>query len=392
MDSWLKADPQNVAAVHCLAGKGRTGTVIAAYLLYVGLISDPIEALAYFAKKRSYEREPPKYKSVAPNEQIPYILSLGGVNSPSQIRYVQYFHHVLTNNNSIPENKLLHLRKIFIHGLSPVMRKQVLDNQLVINIYEMVSTGPNTVVKRLLFTTNNFDRVGHLNPLDEIISFTCNLDLRGDILITCHNPNTLRDEKVFRFAFHTGFVPGENVLRLRKCDMDEACHNKTNYITNNFMIDLMFDSTPSASNEVTLETETKEQMEAEEEDSEIVSHKHLYAKTNPNTRNHILLEFAEDDPEQQVVKRQLTQSKPLAGVRSQSAPIVVAFAQTESTETEPVISTRAPSVPVVIPIATAELITEKPAKSKKPDILVQILLTQDDNRPIVVRFRVKKQK
>jgi tensin len=36
MENWLKADARNVAVVHCLTGKGRTSTVVAAFLSWVG--------------------------------------------------------------------------------------------------------------------------------------------------------------------------------------------------------------------------------------------------------------------------------------------------------------------------------------------------------------------
>ena len=36
MHKHLKNDARNVVVVHCLAGKGRTGTAICSYLIYSG--------------------------------------------------------------------------------------------------------------------------------------------------------------------------------------------------------------------------------------------------------------------------------------------------------------------------------------------------------------------
>lgn len=37
VDFWLQQHPKNVAVIHCLAGRGRTGLVITAYLVFSGL-------------------------------------------------------------------------------------------------------------------------------------------------------------------------------------------------------------------------------------------------------------------------------------------------------------------------------------------------------------------
>lgn len=60
-----------MVSIHCLAGKGRTGTAICCYLLYCGRFSNAEDVLLYYAKKR--------------------FLKGNGVTQPSQRRYVAYF-------------------------------------------------------------------------------------------------------------------------------------------------------------------------------------------------------------------------------------------------------------------------------------------------------------
>ncbi|POM79745.1 Phosphatidylinositol-3,4,5-trisphosphate 3-phosphatase [Phytophthora palmivora] len=53
IESWLQADEKNLAAVHCLTGKGRTGTVVACYLAWVGQFPNAMESLEYVAEQRN---------------------------------------------------------------------------------------------------------------------------------------------------------------------------------------------------------------------------------------------------------------------------------------------------------------------------------------------------
>lgn len=76
MEQFLREDRvRNVIAVHCKAGKGRTGLVVSSFLLHAGKCSRASDALETFAQKRTHDGK--------------------GVTIPSQIRYVHHYEEVV---------------------------------------------------------------------------------------------------------------------------------------------------------------------------------------------------------------------------------------------------------------------------------------------------------
>uniref|UniRef100_A0A0N4Z354 Phosphatase tensin-type domain-containing protein n=1 Tax=Parastrongyloides trichosuri TaxID=131310 RepID=A0A0N4Z354_PARTI len=71
---YLLEDPKNIVAVHCKAGKGRTGVMICAYLVYINFYLSPRKNMEYYSILRTMDNK--------------------GVTIPSQRRYVYYFHHL----------------------------------------------------------------------------------------------------------------------------------------------------------------------------------------------------------------------------------------------------------------------------------------------------------
>ena len=79
---FLTTHPRGVAAIHCKAGKGRTGVMIVCYLIFSGLCQTSDEALTHYASQRTSNKK--------------------GVTIPSQIRYIKYFETFLSSNYEKP--------------------------------------------------------------------------------------------------------------------------------------------------------------------------------------------------------------------------------------------------------------------------------------------------
>lgn len=75
---YLIKNPEGIAAVHCKAGKGRTGVMICSYLIFSGLCKNSVDAIEHYGRSRTYNNK--------------------GVTIPSQIRYIEYFESFLATN------------------------------------------------------------------------------------------------------------------------------------------------------------------------------------------------------------------------------------------------------------------------------------------------------
>lgn len=251
MENWMKADDRNVAVVHCLTGKGRTSTVLAAFLCWMGEagFGDINKALDYIAKCKQI-----------PTEEL---------TIPSQRRYASYFKNMLDGVR--PSQPPLLLKRIIMSEAPKFAKGPTRENMKESPEDEKKLMGCAPYLQifkggKLIFTTA---ATLHVQQADEELPFVQVIDgtvpfnieevIQGDILIRCRHL-TFNKQRVsmFRAAFHTGYVP-PNVLRLTKSQLDGACADRR--YPDDFFLDLIFEKVDS-------ETATKHLEEQAEEDDD----------------------------------------------------------------------------------------------------------------------------
>eukprot|EP00026_Physarum_polycephalum_P011383 Phypoly_transcript_11602.p1 GENE.Phypoly_transcript_11602~~Phypoly_transcript_11602.p1 ORF type:complete len:348 (+),score=29.66 Phypoly_transcript_11602:104-1147(+) len=222
IDQWLLADPQNVVAIHCMAGRGRTGTVIAAFLLYIKMFLTAADALSFFASRRSSTGE--------------------GVQVPSQIRFVEYFAEMVEAANNgmptVPVPRRLKLKCI-------IMRPIPEDFDLTGDFTPSVVIEWFTPRQPITIFNNQSSNLRSYLPRDSaILVDTQSLPIEGDILIRVHSEamlDTLSPRPVFQFAFNTAFVK-EYVMDFPRNQLDSGGPGpiKDERIAIDFCVRIMF--------------------------------------------------------------------------------------------------------------------------------------------------------
>eukprot|EP00808_Paulinella_micropora_P017113 g56318.t1 len=216
---WLAKDPEHVAVVHCKAGKGRTGTVISAFLLWCQAMEDPTQALHYYARMRSNREESSGIVQ----------FSKDGVTIPSQKRYVKYLDSLL--RGFCPARGPVRLMRIVMTAIPNF------DADGSCRPYFKIFTGPEHDQE----VFSNKDMSTKIDHEMSMIVFTVDAVLpEGDLFIKFKHKGTVRTAlDMFHLTFHSGFIDRDkNFLRFTKHELDGARHDKR--VPKGLLLDLYF--------------------------------------------------------------------------------------------------------------------------------------------------------
>ncbi|XP_037599378.1 phosphatidylinositol 3,4,5-trisphosphate 3-phosphatase TPTE2-like isoform X3 [Cebus imitator] len=199
---WMAQDPENIIAIHCKGGKGRTGTMVCACLIASEIFLTAEESLYYFGERRTDKTNSTKFQ---------------GVETPSQNRYVGYFAQVKHHYNwNLPPVRILFIKRFIIYSIHGD------ENDLKLQI---------VMEKRVVFSCTSLKNcvVIHDAETDRVIIdiFNCP-PLYHDVKVRFFSSVLPKyyDNCPFFFWFHTSFIQ-DNRLYLPRNELDNPHKQKT---------------------------------------------------------------------------------------------------------------------------------------------------------------------
>ena len=201
MEGWLAADPANVAVVHCMNGRGRSLSVAAVLLAWMGQSDSPLLALDAACEARGG--------------------SLDTLSIPSQRRYMGYFASVLQGIK--PRSACMVLRSVTLHGV-PAFGEGPEGGGCA--PYLQVFKGGELLHSSLRASGGELVEPAWVPSASPSVTFDVGVPMCGDILLRCRHLGSGSTGggvrvTIFRAAFHTGFI-SDGLLRFSKTQLDMA--------------------------------------------------------------------------------------------------------------------------------------------------------------------------
>ncbi|XP_007097755.2 phosphatidylinositol 3,4,5-trisphosphate 3-phosphatase TPTE2 isoform X3 [Panthera tigris] len=222
VDEWMAQDDENIIAIHCKGGKGRTGTMACACLIASEIFTTAEDSLYYFGERRTDKSTSTKYQ---------------GVETPSQSRYVGYFADVKNIYNlNLPARKTLKIKKIIIYSIHGVGKGNGNDLKVQIILHRKIvflsSASKNCWILHDIETDNVIIHLSSCPPLYD--------DVKVRFLSSSVLPKYY-DNCPFFFWFHTSFIQN-NRLYLSRNELDNPHKPKTWKIYRpEFAVEVFFD-------------------------------------------------------------------------------------------------------------------------------------------------------
>ena len=210
--NFLEKNPENVVAIHCKAGKGRTGMFISCLLASTGLTS--ADAMKIYAHRRTANNQ--------------------GVTIPSQRIYVelfkQYCSDVVGYNNRLKAAKSL--KQIDLHGMVLAKEDYVFFQVLTPSYHHGYegSTVPLPESDEIILYDSRLE-VGLVECDKEQINLTIGplfgVSFVGDIRLVVYKVQNGSPKKVFQSWINSAFL-GSNQLIRPKRELDGAVKDQKN--------------------------------------------------------------------------------------------------------------------------------------------------------------------
>lgn len=221
VDAWLAADDENVVAVHCKAGKGRTGLTLAVHLLHSGYAPSSAESLSHYGSARTHDGK--------------------GVTIPSQRRWVAYYEEYMAAKEA---------------GSSPMpppvpqklVRIRVSDGAPAFDSVTISCRSQNGATWSSQSWGSNWKQPDPSSRGAVLVVPTGEIGLMKDVRIVFARTNGMslsKKKTAFSFWFNTQFLPKDGVLRLRRDELDGLKKFKKKQ---SFLVEAFFSASKSPPN------------------------------------------------------------------------------------------------------------------------------------------------